>query len=65
MVIPAGQEVCANLMSDDVIHNFWVPALNGKRYAVPGQVNLFRLEADRAGGVSGANVPSSAGSLTR
>ena len=49
MVIPAGQEVCANLMSDDVIHNFWVPALNGKRYAIPGQVNLLRLEADEPG----------------
>jgi len=29
MVIPAGQEVCAQMTSDDVIHNFWVPALNG------------------------------------
>jgi cytochrome c oxidase subunit 2 len=49
MVIPAGQEVCANLTSDDVIHNFWVPALNGKRYAIPGQVQLLRLEADEPG----------------
>ncbi len=49
MVIPAGQEICANLMSEDVIHNFWVPALNGKRYAIPGQVQLLRLQADEPG----------------
>ena len=49
MVIPAGQEICANLTSEDVIHNFWVPALNGKRYAIPGQVQLLRLQADEPG----------------
>lgn len=49
MVIPAGQEVCANLTSEDVIHNFWVPALNGKRYAIPGEVNLLRLQANDPG----------------
>jgi cytochrome c oxidase subunit 2 len=49
MVIPAGQEVCANLTSDDVIHNFWIPALNGKRYAIPGQITQLRLEADDPG----------------
>lgn len=49
MVIPTGQEICARLTSDDVIHNFWVPALNGKRYAIPGQVTELRLQADQAG----------------
>ena len=49
MVIPAGQEVCANLTSDDVIHNFWIPALNGKRYAIPGQTTELRLQADAPG----------------
>jgi cytochrome c oxidase subunit II len=49
MVIPAGQEVCANLTSQDVIHNFWIPALNGKRYLIPGQTTLLRLEADAPG----------------
>ena len=37
MVIPAGQEVCAVMTSDDVLHNFWIPALNGKRYLVPAR----------------------------
>jgi cytochrome c oxidase subunit 2 len=46
MVIPAGREVCASMTSEDVLHNFWVPALNGKRYLVPGQTTLLRLQAD-------------------
>jgi cytochrome c oxidase subunit 2 len=49
MVIPAGQEVCAVMTSDDVLHNFWIPALNGKRYLVPGQTTELRLEADEPG----------------
>ncbi len=49
MVIPAGQEVCARMTSDDVLHNFWIPALNGKRYLVPGQTTELRLQADQPG----------------
>lgn len=49
MVIPAGREVCARMTSDDVLHNFWIPALNGKRYLVPGQTTELRLQADRPG----------------
>jgi cytochrome c oxidase subunit 2 len=49
LVIPAGREVCASMTSEDVIHNFWVPALNGKRYLVPGQTTLLRLQADEPG----------------
>lgn len=49
MVIPAGREVCAEMTSADVIHNFWVPALNGKRYLIPGQTTNLRLEADEPG----------------
>jgi cytochrome c oxidase subunit 2 len=49
MVIPAGQEVCARMTSDDVLHNFWIPSLNGKRYLVPGQTTELRLQADQPG----------------
>jgi cytochrome c oxidase subunit II len=49
MVVPAGREVCAQMTSEDVIHNFWIPALNGKRYLIPGQTTLLRLEADEPG----------------
>src|SRR5688572_11318036 len=49
MVIPAGEEVCALMTSDDVVHNFWVPKLNGKRYLIPGQETILRLQADDPG----------------
>ncbi len=37
------------MTSADVLHNFWVPALNGKRYLVPGQTTELRLQADQPG----------------
>ena len=49
MVIPAGEEVCAEMTSEDVLHNFWVPHLMGKRYLIPGQTTELRLEADEPG----------------
>jgi cytochrome c oxidase subunit 2 len=49
LVIPAGEEVCAEMTSEDVLHNFWVPALHGKRYLVPGQTTQLRLEASEPG----------------
>jgi cytochrome c oxidase subunit 2 len=49
LVIPAGREVCATMTSEDVLHNFWIPALNGKRYLVPGQETSLRLEAYEPG----------------
>ena len=49
LVIPAGQEVCLSMTSEDVLHNFWVPNLNGKRYLIPGQTTTLRLQADEPG----------------
>ncbi len=49
MVIPADTEICAKMTSADVIHNFWIPKLNGKRYLVPGQETELRLRADEPG----------------
>jgi cytochrome c oxidase subunit II len=49
LVMPAGEEVCAVMTSDDVMHNFWIPALNGKRYLVPGQTTLLPLHAYEPG----------------
>ena len=37
--IPAGRAVTFNLLSDDVIHSFWVPQLAGKVDMVPGHAN--------------------------
>ncbi|HEX6300134.1 MAG TPA: cytochrome c oxidase subunit II [Acidimicrobiia bacterium] len=49
LVMPAGEEVCAQMTSVDVIHSFWIPALNGKRDVVPGQTTTLRLQADEPG----------------
>jgi cytochrome c oxidase subunit 2 len=49
MVIPAGRQVKLNITSRDVIHSFWIPALNGKRDAVPGRVQPLNMEADAPG----------------
>ena len=35
--------------TDDVIHSFWVPALNRKIDLIPGRTNRVLLEADRPG----------------
>ncbi len=47
--LPTGRAVTLALVSDDVIHSFWVPALAGKVDMVPGKVHHLRLQADRAG----------------
>jgi cytochrome c oxidase subunit 2 len=51
--IPAGQEVLLRLTSEDVIHSFWAPRLNGKRDVVPGREQTWKLEADEPGVYSG------------
>lgn len=49
MVIPAGQDVVVNIKSRDVIHSFWIPALNGKKDAVPGRTHQLNIQADEPG----------------
>ena len=49
MVIPEDTEICAKMTSDDVLHNYWIPKLAGKRYLVPGQITELRLYADNPG----------------
>lgn len=49
LVVPAGQPVELRLRSADVIHSFWVPALQGKMDMIPGRTNVFWLEADEPG----------------
>jgi len=49
MVIPAGKAVALDITSRDVIHSFWIPALNGKRDAVPGRIQPLNMEADAPG----------------
>jgi cytochrome c oxidase subunit 2 len=47
--IPVGQPVLLELISRDVIHSFWVPALHGKRDLIPGHDSTTYIEADRTG----------------
>ncbi|HEY4368712.1 MAG TPA: cytochrome c oxidase subunit II [Steroidobacteraceae bacterium] len=42
--LPVGAQVHIALSSDDVIHSFWVPNLNGKRDLIPGRSTEIRLQ---------------------
>ena len=44
--IPEDVSVYLTMTSVDVIHSFWIPALNGKRDVVPGRVTNLTLIAD-------------------
>lgn len=54
--IPVGQPVVFELESADVIHSFWVPRLAGKLDAIPGHVNVLRLEAWEPGEYAGVSA---------
>ena len=49
MVIPVGVPVYLDIEARDVIHSYWIPALNGKKDAVPGRTHHLTLEADEPG----------------
>lgn len=54
--IPAGRPVDVEITSADVIHSFWVPRLAGKLDAIPGHVNVLRIEADVPGDYAGQSA---------
>jgi len=54
--IPAGRPVDVRITSADVIHSFWVPRLAGKLDAIPGHVNVLRIEADGPGDYAGVSA---------
>ena len=47
--VPVGVPVQLELTTNDVIHSFWVPQLQGKIDLIPGDTNQLRLVAKRAG----------------
>jgi cytochrome c oxidase subunit 2 len=75
LVMPVGTKVLLRETSRDVIHSYWIPALNGKRDAVPGRVHTLRLDADKPGiyagqctefcGLSHANMRMEAVALSK
>jgi heme/copper-type cytochrome/quinol oxidase subunit 2 len=54
--IPAGRPVDVEITSVDVIHSFWVPRLAGKLDAIPGHVNVLRVEASFPGTYAGQSA---------
>ena len=54
--IPAGRPVDVEITSVDVLHSFWVPRLAGKLDAVPGHVNVLRIEAASPGDYAGVSA---------
>ncbi|HEY7916540.1 MAG TPA: cytochrome c oxidase subunit II [Acidimicrobiales bacterium] len=53
MVVPANQTVQITLVSDDVIHGFYVRDFNFSRYALPGVTNVFDITVLHTGTYNG------------
>lgn len=53
LVMPINEQVDLTITSRDVIHSFWLPALNGKRDAVPGRIHTWSVEASEIGEFNG------------
>lgn len=51
--IPVGRPVVIDMVTEDVIHSFWVPRLGGKMDMIPGRTNRLKLQADKAGAYGG------------
>ena len=49
MVVPVDRVVELTVVSPDVIHSWWVPALGGKIDAIPGRVNHTWFKAESTG----------------
>lgn len=47
--LPAGIPVNIEVRTADVMHSFWIPALNGKVDLIPGQPNYIRMMASQPG----------------
>ena len=51
--VPVGAVADLKVVSPDVIHSWWIPALGGKIQAIPGRVNHTWFEATKAGSYQG------------
>jgi cytochrome c oxidase subunit II len=51
--VPAGAVVDLKVVSPDVIHSWWIPALGGKIQAIPGRTNHTWFQATRQGSWEG------------
>jgi cytochrome c oxidase subunit 2 len=53
LVVPTGEAIRFNLVSVDVIHSFWIPALRYKRDLIPGATESVTLMFPTAGAFAG------------
>jgi len=51
--LPLHQPVNIEVETADVMHSFWIPALNGKVDMIPGQPNFIRIVASQTGDFTG------------
>ena len=51
--VPVGRAVLVKTRARDVIHSFWVPALNGKKDNIPDHPSALWIQADRPGVFAG------------
>jgi len=49
MVVPLGRKVFVQIETLDVLHAFWIPAMGGKRDAIPGRVNHIHFTPQELG----------------
>jgi cytochrome c oxidase subunit 2 len=49
LTVPVGRVVALTVVSPDVAHSWWVPALGGKIDAIPGRTNHTWFKAERVG----------------
>src|SRR2546421_1236018 len=47
--VPEGRPIRLDIVSQDVDHSWWIPALQGKFDAIPGKTNHMTFTADRLG----------------
>ena len=53
LVLPEGESVQFRLLSDDVVHSFWVPAFLFKMDIIPGNINRFEVTPEKVGSYAG------------
>lgn len=56
LVVPAGTPLDLHITSDTVMNSFWLPALGGQMYAMPGMSTQLHLVADKTGTYSGSSA---------
>jgi cytochrome c oxidase subunit 2 len=47
--VPVGRRIELRLTSNDVIHSFWAPNIDGKRDLIPGHITTLAFSVDRPG----------------